>query len=304
MEDSCICTDEARARSSDSMNIDSHQHFWHYDPIRDGWITEDMSVIRRDFMPDDLLPELSRSHIDGCVTVQVDQSEAETQFLLGLAGRYEQIKGVVGWVDLCATTLPERLEYFSQFEKLRGFRHIAQSEPDDRFLVRRDVISGIRHLQQFGFSYDVLIYPRQLPAAIDLVQKLPEQRFVIDHLAKPSIRTREIAEWAKQIRAIAECTNVFCKVSGMVTEADWSKWRVLDFVPYLDIVFEAFGADRVMFGSDWPVCLVAASYDQVKTLVTEYAKMFSKEQQQKIFGLNAISFYGLKTARHEPAATR
>jgi L-fuconolactonase len=286
------------------MNIDSHQHFWSYDPVRDGWITEEMSVIRRDFMPEDLLPELNCTQMDGCVAVQADQSEAETLFLLDLAARHEEIKGVVGWVDLCAANLPERLEYFSQFEKLRGFRHIAQSEPDDRFLGREEVISGIRHLQQFGFSYDILVYPRQLAAAIELVQKLPEQRFVIDHLAKPLIRTSKIADWAKQIRSIAECPNVFCKISGMVTEADWRNWRVSDFKPYLDVAFEAFGLDRIMFGSDWPVCLVAATYGQVKSLVAQYVKDLPEEQQQKIFGANAISFYGLKTSSHEPATTR
>lgn len=278
------------------MNIDSHQHFWRYDPIRDGWITEQMSVIRRDFMPEDLIPELSRNHLDGCVAVQVDQSESETLFLLDLAARSGQIMGVVGWVDLCAANVPERLEYFSRFEKLCGFRHIAQSEPDDRFLAREDMIAGIRHLQQFGFSYDILIYPRQLPAAIELVRKLPEQRFVIDHLAKPLIRTGEISAWAKLMRIIAESPNVYCKVSGMVTEADWRNWGVSHFKPYLDVVFEAFGTDRIMFGSDWPVCLVAASYEQVKDLVTLYVKDLPLEQRKKIFGMNAISFYGLKAA--------
>ena len=286
------------------MNIDSHQHFWRYDPFRDGWITEEMSVIRRDFMPEDLLPELRRNDIDGCVAVQADQSEAETLFLLDLAAKHEQIKGVVGWVDLCAANLPERLEYFSQFEKVRGFRHIAQSELDDRFLAREDVVAGIQHLQRFGFSYDILIYPRQLPAAIELVRKLPEQRFVVDHLAKPSIRTGELSTWARQMRTIAERPNVFCKVSGMVTEADWRNWRVSDFKPYLDVVFDAFGPDRIMFGSDWPVCLVAASYGGVKGLVAQYVRDLPHEQQQKVLGLNAISFYGLKTPRHEPATTR
>ena len=303
MGDFCICTDEARLTIG-LMNIDSHQHFWRYDPIREGWITDAMSGIRRDFLPEDLLPELSRNHIDGCIAVQTDQSEAETHFLLDLAAKHQQITGVVDWVDLCAANLPERLRYFSQFEKLCGFRHIAQSEPDDRFLARKEVIAGIRRLQRFGFSYDILIYPRQLPAAIELVQKLPEQRFVIDHMAKPSIRMGEISEWAKQIRTIAESRNVFCKVSGMVTEADWKNWHVSDFRPYLDVVFEAFGPDRIMFGSDWPVCLVAASYDQVKKLVAQYVKHLPDEQQQKILGSNAISFYGLKTFSHEPAITR
>jgi len=279
------------------MNIDSHQHFWRYEPIRDAWITDEMSVIRRDFMPGDLLPELRRNNVDGCVAVQADQSEAETLFLLGLAAQHDEIKGVVGWVNLCAPDLPQRLKYFSQFEKLCGFRHIAQSEPDDRFLMRQHFIAGIQHLQRFGFSYDILIYPRQLAAAVELVQRIPDQRFVIDHLAKPSIRTGEISLWAQQIRILAEKPNVYCKVSGLVTEADWTNWRVTDFEPYLEVAFEAFGPDRIMFGSDWPVCLLAARYEQVKNLVAKYIERLPAAQQQKIFGLNAISFYGLKTSK-------
>ena len=279
------------------MNIDSHQHFWRYEPIRDAWITEEMSEIRRDFMPGDLLPELRRNNVDGCVAVQADQSEAETLFLLGLAAQHDEIKGVVGWVNLCAPDLPQRLKYFSQFEKLCGFRHIAQSEPDDRFLMRQHFIAGIQHLQRFGFSYDILIYPRQLAAAVELVQRIPDQRFVIDHLAKPSIRTGEISLWAQQIRILAEKPNVYCKVSGLVTEADWTNWRVTDFEPYLEVAFEAFGPDRIMFGSDWPVCLLAARYEQVKNLVAKYIERLPAAQQQKIFGLNAISFYGLKTSK-------
>lgn len=286
------------------MNIDAHQHFWCYDPIRDGWITDEMSVIRRDFMPADLLSELSRNQIDGCVAVQADQSEAETLFLLDLAAKHEEIKGVVGWVNLCASDLPDRLKYFSQFEKLCGFRHVAQSEPDDRFLARKDFGIGIQCLKQFGYTYDILIYPRQLSSAIELVEKFPEQRFVVDHLAKPSIRTKEISSWAKQIRTIAENLNVYCKVSGLITEADWKNWRVADFEPYIDVVFEAFGPDRIMFGSDWPVCLLAGSYEQVKNLVAQYVHNLPVEQQKKVFGLNAISFYGLNISSHEPVSTR
>jgi L-fucono-1,5-lactonase len=281
------------------MNIDSHQHFWRYDPIRDGWITDEMSVIRRDFMPENLFPELRRNQMDGCVAVQADQSETETIFLLDLAARCEEIKGVVGWVNLCAPDLPKRLEYFSQFEKLCGFRHIAQSEPDDRFLMRKDFLAGMRQLQQFTFCYDILIYPRQLPAAIELVQRFPDQRFVIDHMAKPPIRSGEISTWDGQIRTIAENSNIYCKISGLVTEADWKKWCNADFEPYLDAVFEAFGPDRIMFGSDWPVCLLAASYEQVVGLITNYVRDLAVEQQNKIFGLNAISFYGLKSLDHE-----
>jgi L-fucono-1,5-lactonase len=278
------------------MNIDSHQHFWRHDPSRHGWITDEMSAIRRDFLPEDLLPELHLNHMDGCIAVQTDQSEDETIFLLELASRYKEIKGVVGWVNLCSPDLPERLEYFSQFEALCGFRHIAQSEPDDRFLVRKDFVEGIRRLQQFDFSYDILIYPCQLPAAIELVEKFPNQQFVLDHLAKPSIRSGEIQTWAQHLRTLASNPNVYCKASGLVTEADWKNWHSADFEPYLDVAFEAFGPDRIMFGSDWPVCLLAGTYKQVKELITNYVRDLSVGQQERIFGLNAISFYGLKTS--------
>ncbi len=286
------------------MNIDSHQHFWRYDPVRDRWITPEMSRIRRDFLPEDLLPELRHNQIDGCVAVQADQSEAETFFLLDLAAKHDEIKGVVGWVDLSASNISDRLEYFSQFERLRGFRHIAQSEPDDRFLVRKEFVAGLQCLQHFGFSYDILIYPRQLPAALELVEKLPDQRFVIDHLAKPSIRSGELSPWAEQIRAIAANPNIYCKLSGLVTEADWKHWRQADFEPYLDVTFEAFGPDRVMFGSDWPVCLLAGSYQQVKNVLANHIDRLPHAQRQKIFGLNAISCYALKASTHESAPAK
>lgn len=279
------------------MNIDSHQHFWQYDSARDSWITDEMSILKRDLMPAELIAELRLNSIDGCVAVQADQSERETTFLLALAAEYQEIKGVVGWVDLCSPSLPQRLDYFSQFEKLCGFRHIVQSEPDDRFLVRENFIRGIRQLRRFNYTFDILIYPRQLPAAIELVEKIPEQRFVLDHMAKPEIRSGEIRQWAMQIRALAANPNVFCKASGLVTEADWHHWGDSDFKPYLDVVFDAFGLDRIMFGSDWPVCLLAGEYGKVKKLLLNHIRDLPIDQQKKIFGLNAISFYGLKNAQ-------
>ena len=286
------------------MHIDSHQHFWRYDQQRDTWITDEMSVLRRDFLPDDLIPELRANGMDGSVAVQADQSEQETLFLLDSASRSPEIKGVVGWVDLCSPTLPERLEYFSQFEKLCGFRHIVQSESDDRYMLRQDFLAGIASLQQLRFTYDILIYPRQLPAAIELAGKFPEQRFVIDHLAKPRIRSREISDWARNIKSIASSPNVYCKLSGLVTEADWHNWRESDFKPYLDVVFEAFGPDRLMFGSDWPVCLLAGTYESVKAVVAGFIHQLPITQQEKVFGANATRFYGLKTSHLERATAR
>ncbi|MEJ2238236.1 MAG: amidohydrolase family protein [Gemmatimonadales bacterium] len=274
------------------MRIDAHQHFWHYDPVRDSWITEEMSVLQRDFLPDDLRPLLDAQGVAATVAVQADQSEKETQFLLQLAESNPFVRGVVGWVDLLAANLGERLEYFSQFERLCGFRHIAQAEADD-FLAREDVARGIRRLSDFGFTYDILVYHRQLPAAVSLVEKLPDSRFVVDHLAKPPIKDGETEPWATHIGALAEHPNVWCKVSGMVTEADWAGWRNEDVRPYLDIVFETFGPDRLMFGSDWPVCLLAADYRKVRELVDDYASQFPASEREKLFGGNAAQFYGL-----------
>ena len=284
------------------MKIDSHQHFWRYNPVRDAWITDEMAVLKHDFLPEQFARECAANGIDASVAVQADQSENETSFLLDLARKSRRIAGVVGWVDLLSPRVPERLEYFSHFEKLRGFRHIAQAEKDERFLARDDFVEGVAQLRQFGFTYDILIYAGQLPAAIALVSSLPEQRFVIDHLAKPEIKAQKTEPWAAQIREIAQNKNVFCKVSGMVTEADWRNWKPEDFKPYLDVVFEAFGADRLMFGSDWPVCLLAASYREVKQLVDEYTKAYSRGDKDKIFGGTAERFYGLKAAQHGLAA--
>jgi L-fuconolactonase len=284
------------------MKIDSHQHFWRYDAVRGAWVTDSMAVLRRDFLPEHLAAELSPNGIDASIAVQADQSESETMFLLDLAEKNRRIAGVVGWVDLLSPRVGERLEYFSRFSKLRGFRHIAQSEPDDRFLAREDFVKGVAQLRAFGFTYDILIYPKQLPAAIELVASLPEQRFVVDHIAKPEIKSKKTVPWAAQMKEIAQHKNVFCKLSGMVTEADWKHWKVDDFKPYLDAVFDAFGADRLMFGSDWPVCLLAATYRQVKQLIEEFVKGFSPSDKEKIFGCNAARFYGLQTAQHGLAA--
>jgi L-fuconolactonase len=284
------------------MRIDAHQHFWKYNAARDAWITDEMSLLRRDFLPEEFARECETNGIDASVAVQADQSEDETLFLLDLAKKNSRIAGVVGWVDLRSPRVTERLEYFSHFEKLRGFRHIAQSEPDDRFLLREDFLRGIGQLRGFGFTYDILIYPKQLPAALELVGRFPEQRFVVDHLAKPEIKAREITTWARYMRQIGQNRNVFCKLSGMVTEADWRHWKPADFHPYLHVVFEAFGPERLMFGSDWPVCLLAASYAQVKGIIEDYFKNFRAQDRESIFGGNATRFYGLKAVSHGLAA--
>jgi L-fuconolactonase len=284
------------------MKIDSHQHFWRYDAVRDAWITDSMALLKRDFMPEHLGVELVVNGIDASIAVQADPSENETKFLLDLAEKNSRIAGVVGWVNLLSSRVGERLEYFSHFSKLRGFRHIAQAEPDDRFLVRENFVKAVAQLRAFGFTYDILIYPGQLPAAIDLVARLPQQYFVIDHCAKPEVKSGKLSPWAAQMREIAQNKNVFCKVSGLVTEADWKHWKAEDFKPYLDVIFGAFGTERLMFGSDWPVCLLAGTYRQVKQLIEDYAKGFSPADKEKIFGGNAARFYGLQTAQHGSAA--
>ncbi len=278
------------------MVIDAHQHFWRFNPVRDAWITEEMAAIRRDFLPADLEPELDACGVDATIAVQADQSEVETEFLLGLAEGNRRIAGVVGWVDLRSSEIEKRLEYFSRFKKLRGIRHVAQAETDDRFLVRPDFVRGVGKLKSFELTYDVLIYPRQLPAAMELVAKLPEQKFVVDHLAKPQIKAKKIEPWAALIRELAANPSVYCKLSGMVTETDWKNWKANDFEPYLDVAFDAFGAERLMFGSDWPVCLVSATYAQVKSIVESYVDRHTPNAKSAIFGENVKRFYSIESA--------
>jgi L-fuconolactonase len=275
------------------MRIDSHQHFWKYHPIKDAWITDDMKVIQHDFLPSDLRPFLYSNHFDGTVVVQADQSETETNFLLALAAENDFIKGVVGWVDLCSNTVSEKLNHCSSFKKLKGFRHIVQAEPQDDFLLNSDFCRGISQLVNYQYTYDLLIYPRHLPFAIKLVEQFPLQPFVIDHLAKPDFKVADFKEWEEGIKAIAKHPNVYCKVSGLVTEADWKNWQVEDFTYCLDVVTESFGIDRLMYGSDWPVCLLGGSYDEVTSIIEQYFASYSLNEKAKIFGLNAMQFYKL-----------
>jgi L-fuconolactonase len=273
--------------------IDSHQHFWKYHPVKDAWITDDMKVIQRDFLPEDLKPLLLENGIKGCIAVQADQSEAETHFLLELAANNDFIKGVVGWIDLRSPDLGSRLDYFSQFKKLKGFRHIVQGEADENFLLGTAFCEGIAQLEKHQFTYDILIFPKHLPVAFDFVKRFPNQKFVIDHLAKPNFKQTNFADWEKGIRAIAKCENVYCKLSGLATEADWNNWTAADFTFCLDVVTEAFGMNRLLFGSDWPVSLLAASYEQSCEIVQEYYSKFSKQNEEKIWGGNAVEFYNL-----------
>lgn len=273
--------------------IDSHQHFWKYDPIRDSWITDDMAVIQRDFFPEDLEPVLKDNGIDGCVIVQSDQSEEENHFQLKNAENHSFIKGVVGWVDLLSADVEQRLEYYSQFGKLKGFRHVLQGEPQRDFMLRPDFLNGISLLNKYNFTYDILVFPDQLKFVNEMVAKFPEQKFVLDHIAKPYIKDRILTDWDVNINTLGKFDNVFCKISGMVTETNWNTWQPEEFDPYMDVVVNAFGTDRIMFGSDWPVCKVAATYDEVYGIVKNYFSTYSESEKVKVLGENAIKFYSL-----------
>jgi L-fuconolactonase len=274
------------------MRIDTHQHFWQYMPSRDTWITDDMKVIQRDFLPEDAEPLLTWNDFEGCVAVQADQSHAETHFLAELAVLNAQIKGVVGWTDLRAPDVDEWLDYFKAFPSIKGFRHIVQAEPDG-FMLDPAFMNGIKMLEYFGFTYDVLIFPHQLSEALQLVRAFPNQKFVLDHIAKPYIKKGEIDQWAKDMRLLATCENLSCKISGMVTETDWHSWKPEDFTPYMDVAFEAFGANRLMFGTDHPVCLLAGSFEQVVGIVDSYTNRLSEAEKHLFWHQNAVDFYGL-----------
>lgn len=275
------------------MRIDAHQHFWQYEPVRDSWIGEDMSAIRRDFMPEDLWPVLQENGIDGCITVQSDQSEAENVFQLKNAKAHAFIKGVVGWVDFRSPALKENLEELSRHHKLKGFRHVLQGEAQRDLMLEPFFTQGIGLLAKHRFTYDLLIFPDQLAFVAELAGRFPDQPFVLDHIAKPRIKEGLIDPWCEDIKALARCPNVYCKLSGLVTEADWLHWRPEDFRPYLDLVVDAFGTDRILFGSDWPVCLVAASYSNMRSILDDYFKDFSADEQRKFWGQNAQTFYNL-----------
>lgn len=276
------------------MHIDAHQHFWRYSPAEYGWIDETMAAIRRDFLPQDLSAALQKNDFEGSVAVQARQTLEETRWLLELAAGFPKIVGVVGWVDLCSPDVHAQLLSFAENPKLVGVRHIVQAEPDDRFLLRKDFLRGISLLEEFDLAYDILIYTRHLPVAAEFVEKFPQQRFVLDHMAKPPIKAEEIDMWESGIRLLAAFPNVFCKLSGLVTEADWQHWTPEQIRPYLDVAFDAFGNERLMIGSDWPVCLVAGQYGRVMNVVKDYVSLHCPEALDAVLGGNAQRFWRIK----------
>jgi L-fuconolactonase len=275
------------------MRIDAHQHFWNYNPDEYGWIDESMSCLRRDFLLADLKPELDRAGFEAAIAVQARQTLQETKWLLKLAEASPFMAGVVGWVDLQSPDLRAQLEGLARNPKLLGVRHIVQSEPDDGFLLQPEFLRGIRALAEFDLTYDILIYARHLPVAAEFVRHFPQQFFVLDHLAKPLIKSGGLHPWSSDIRELAKFPNVFCKLSGLVTEADWKTWKPEHIAPYLDVALECFGPERLMIGSDWPVCMVAGSYSRVMNVVMEYFSSYPGRVQNAILGGTAEKFWKL-----------
>ena len=274
------------------MKIDTHQHFWRYDHGEYGWIGPHMDCLKRDYLPDDLAPLLSSEGMDGTIAVQARQCIEESRWLLELSERHSFIRGVVGWVDLCSNQVKGQLEKLVGHRKFCGVRHVIHDELDDEFMLRADFMQGVSLLGGFELTYDILIFPKHLPAACTLAAHFPDQPFVVDHLAKPAIRKRQLEPWKGDLNRLASLENVHCKLSGMVTEADWTNWKPTDFTVYLDTVFECFGSSRVMVGSDWPVCNVAGSYTQVMGIIESYVEKFSDDEKSDIWGENARRFYG------------
>jgi L-fuconolactonase len=276
------------------MRLDAHQHFWKYDASEYGWIDDSMAVLRRDFLPAEAHDEMARAGFDACVAVQARQTLEETRWLLALADAHPFIAGVVGWVDLQAVDVRAQLERLAVHPKLVGVRHIVQSEPDDRFLLRPSFCRGVDMLEEFGLAFDILIYNRQLAVAAEFVSRFERQRFVLDHLAKPDIRSGGIQAWERDLRRLAAFPNVRAKLSGLVTEADWRQWTPGQIRPFVDVAFDCFGAGRLMIGSDWPVCTVAADYGRTMSLITDYVSRLTADEQNAVLGGNAAKFWKLK----------
>jgi L-fucono-1,5-lactonase len=275
------------------QKIDAHHHLWQYDKGNYGWIDQRMGVLARDFLPPDLDKELHSAEIDGAVAVQAQHTLSETTWLLGLADQYSFIRGVVGWAPIASEDFSTHLNHLQSHRKLKGLRHIIQSEMDDNFILDAAFNRGIARLKDTGLVYDILIFERHLPAAIQFVDRHPQQRFVLDHIAKPRIRECVMDPWRRNIAELAMRENVHCKISGMVTEADWSSWSQQDLWPYLEVVLEAFGPQRLMAGSDWPVCLLATSYPRWFELLNVFLAKLTVPERDRILGGTASEVYSL-----------
>lgn len=275
------------------MTIDAHHHLWRYTPQEYGWIDDTMQLLRRDFLPADLKSAMRSAGVDGTIAVQARQTLEETRWLLDLADENDEIRGVTGWAPIAGPEFPGVMEEFDGRAKLKALRHVIQGERDENYILREDFNSGIRALEGSGLVYEILIYERHLPQTIEFVDRHPNQLFVLDHLAKPLIATGVMEPWAAQMRELGKRENAWCKVSGMVTEADWNAWTSETLKPYIDVAVEAFGPQRLMAGSDWPVCLVACSYERWWQVLRAYFSSFSQQEREKIFGQNAVEVYNL-----------
>jgi len=275
------------------MRIDAHQHFWSYSAAEYPWIGRGMERLAHDHLPKDLATLAAAEGIGGTVAVQARQSLEESRWLLELAAANPLIRGVVGWVDLRSTHVEDQLREVAEHPKFVGVRHVVQDEPDLRFLLGESFLHGIGKLATFGLTYDLLLYPQQLPAAAEFVGRFPEQPFVLDHLAKPRIKAGELDPWRHDLEALAAHGNVLCKLSGLVTEAAWQGWKRTDFTPYLEVALETFSPERLMFGSDWPVCTLAAEYADVIAIVRDFLTPLAAAEREAILGGNATRFYSL-----------
>ncbi len=275
------------------MIIDAHHHLWQFNDKDYGWMDDSMQVLKRDYLPDDLEKEIKNVGVTGTVVVQARQSLEETEWLLELSERHPFIKGVVAWVDLRSPKLEGQLERYTKHSKLVGVRHVIHDEADDDFMLRPSFVSGIEKLREYSLTYDLLLFPKHLTRAIELVSMFQDQRFVLDHISKPFIKAGMMQPWKEDMQSLAAMPNVWCKISGMVTEADLGGWKYEDFVPYLEVVCEAFGTDRVMLGSDWPVCRLAGEYNQVMDIPFRYFEKIDSEIKEMILYKNAVNCYQL-----------
>jgi len=274
--------------------IDTHQHFWKFDAAEYGWIAPDQQVLRRDFLPADLEKEMAAAGIGGSVSIQARSSLEETRWLLELAGQHAFILGVAGWVSLIDPNVKAALEKFASNKKLRSIRHVLQDETDERYMLRDDFNRGIRELKHFGLAFDVLIFERHLPQTIQFVDKHPGQVFIVNHLAKPRVRYQALSPWRENMRELARRPNIYCKISGLATEADHAKWTEAQLEPYIDSVLSIFGSNRTMFGSDWPVSQLAIRYRRWVAIVEKGVSKLSQTEQKQFWAGTAREAYGLK----------
>lgn len=272
--------------------IDTHVHFWNFDPVRDSWITEEMGAIRRDFLPADFVEASEENGITSCIAVQADQSEAQNDFLLTLADANPVIKGIVGWIDLKNPALSDRLDHWKNFEIIKGWRHVLQAENAD-FILDPDFVTGLKTLTDYHYTYDLLCYHDQLPTILKLVDQVPNQPLILDHCGKPNVKDQNLKTWTANIKQLSQNPNVYCKISGLLTEADWYHWTETQIFNCFDVVFEHFGPNRICYGSDWPVVEVSRPYADWFNLVSKYVANLNQVERRAIFEDNARRFYKL-----------